>query len=113
MIRKNKELNSNIKFYHTIILGCLFSSLLILNSNYVNSQREQEKLNKEKKKIFDKIIYGRYLEGEEDGAEKKSGTEQVCERGSQELKDYYKTGDLTKIKLDDKTLNVKTKIQII
>ena len=109
MIRKNKELNSNIKFYHTIILGCLFSSLLILNSNYVNSQREQEKLNKEKKKIFDKIIYGRYLEGEEDGAEKKSGTEQVCERGSQELKDYYKTGDLTKIKLDDKNIECEDK----
>ena len=56
MIRKNKELNSNIKFYHTIILGCLFSSLLILNSNYVNSQREQEKLNKEKKKYLTKLF---------------------------------------------------------
>ena len=78
MKNERKEFVSKFKYYHTIILGLILSSFLMFNSNYVNNQRAQNKLNIEKSRLFDKIISGRYLEGDE---EKKSATAQVCEKG--------------------------------
>ena len=73
------------------------------NSNRVNRQRAEEKLNEEKSRLFNKIISGRYLEGEEKEKEeeKSNGTDEVCKRGSDELNNYYKTGNLDEIKLKD------------
>ena len=65
MKNERKEFVSKYKYYHTIILVLLLSSFLIFNSNYVNNQRAQNKLNIEKSRLFDKIIFGRYLEGDE------------------------------------------------
>ena len=61
MKNERKEFVSKYKYYHTIILGLILSSFLILNSNYVNNQRAQNKLNIEKSRLFDKIISGRNL----------------------------------------------------
>ena len=100
-----KTIIKKIKFYHILILGCFLCPLLISNSNRVNRQRAEEKLNEEKNRLFNKIISGRYLEGEEkekeEEEEKSNGTDEVCKRGSDELNNYYKTGNLDEIKLKD------------
>ena len=46
------KFNPKIKYYHIILLSCLLSPLIVLNSYYVNNQRDQQKINKEKSKIF-------------------------------------------------------------
>ena len=48
--------NPKLKPYHIILLSCLLSPLLIFNSNYVNKQRAEAKLNKEKSILFNKKI---------------------------------------------------------
>ena len=101
MASKQNKFNPKIKYYHIIILSCFLTFFLILNSNYVNKQREKEKLNKEKTKLFNKIISSRKLEGE--GEEKRVGVEEsqpktdsdkVCAKGSESLVQYYQTGKL-------------------
>ena len=117
MTNENKQFTSKIKSYHIFILGCLLSSLLILNSNYVNNQRATEKLNKEKSKLFDKIISGRKLEGEEttEGEETDddgplTGSDKICQKGTEELYKYYKSGgNLTEIGLEEGKINAEEK----
>jgi len=123
MSKQSKEFIPNLKAYHIILLGCFLTSLLILNSNYVNQQRAINKLNIEKSKLFNKIIATRNLEGDGDtgvtpAAEPnpaketeeeeqhesditKEDIDKVCEKGSESLKEYYKTGDLEKIELKE------------
>ena len=80
-----KEIN-NLKFYHIILISMLISPLLVLNSNLSNKQREKERsIKKELNNIF-----LRKLDFKED-------TNLICNKGSDELKDYYKTGDGEKI----------------
>ena len=95
--------NPKLKPYHIILFSCLLSPLLILNSNYVNKQRAEAKLNKEKSILFNKIISRRYLQ-EEAQENSSSNSDEVCRRGSPELVSYYETGDLKKIDLDDKPI---------
>ena len=106
-----KTFIKKIKFYHILILGCFLCPLLISNSNRVNRQRAEEKLNEEKSRLFNKIISGRYLEGEEKEKEeeKSNGTDEVCKRGSDELNNYYKTGNLDEIKLKDEPIKSEDK----
>ena len=117
MSKQSKEFIPNLKAYHIILLGCFLTSLLILNSNYVNQQRAINKLNIEKSKLFNKIIATRNLEGDPPEPEPKGDPEteeekhesditkedidKVCEKGSESLKEYYKTGDLEKIELKE------------
>ena len=121
MSKQSKEFIPNLKAYHIILLGCFLASLLILNSNYVNQQRAINKLNIEKSKLFNKIIATRNLDEpggvtpEEDPNPTKETEEEeqhesditkedidkVCEKGSESLKEYYKTGDLGKIELEE------------
>ena len=97
MKSEKKDFTQKIQFYHILLLACVLSPLLVLNSNYVNIKREKNKLNKEKNQLFDKIIYNRKLE--EGDTENLDGTDKVCKRGSEELQKYYKTGDLETIGL--------------
>ena len=105
MTNENKKISEKIKIYHILILGVILSPLIIINSNYVNNQRAEEKLYKEKSRLFNKIILGRNLENSEDSEEgeddTKSKIEEVCERGSEELVQYYKTGNLADIDLKE------------
>ena len=101
MTIENEKNITTFKAYHLLILGCLLSSLIILNSNYVNNKKATLKLNKEKSKLFDEIILGRNLQGQQTGSDK------VCERGSGDLVEYYKSGDLEKIGLDDKPIQAE------
>ena len=109
MTNELTQYNPKLKPYHIIIIACLLSPLLILNSNYVNSQRATEKLNKEKSKLFDQIISSRHLQENEGDEKPLSGSDKVCQKGSKELISYYETGDLSKISLDDKPIKCEEK----
>ena len=56
MTRENEKITPTLKAYHLLILGCLLSPILILNSNYVNKKRASIKLYEEKSKLFNKIV---------------------------------------------------------
>ena len=109
MTRENEKIKPTLKAYHLLILGCLLSPILILNSNYVNKKRASIKLYEEKSKLFNKIILGRHLEGGSEAEEELQGSDKVCKKGSEDLVDYYKTGDLSKIGLDDKPITAEDK----
>ena len=112
MYNSENKPKSKLKFYHIILFGCILGVILMMNSNYVNNKRAEFKLNKEKREFFDKIVYGRKLQGDdntptvnnqnsnnnninnnnillEDDEIEVYETDVVCSRASQELIDYY------------------------
>ena len=104
MSKDKTNLKTRLKPYHIILLSCILSYFLILNSNHVNNQRKEAHLNKEKNELFTKIIKGRMLSSQENSA-----TEEICSRASDDLNEYYKTGDLSKIDLDDDAIECEDK----
>lgn len=105
MTNEQNGSKSRLKPYHIILLSCLLSTMLIKNSNMVNNNRAQKKLNKEKAELFNKIVYGRMLSE----TTQNPNTEEVCSRASDDLKEYYQTGDPSKIDLDDEAIECKDK----
>ena len=101
MSNKNNKNQPTIKYYHILLLSIILSPLLIINSNFVTEKRNQQKLNIEAGKKFQKILIGRYLQSFEEGMEK------VCNKGSAELKDYYLTGALDKLGISNATFSQK------
>ena len=101
----------NLKSYHIILMSCLLGTLFVLNSNYVNEKRAEDKINKEKNSLFNKIMSTRLLEGtiSSDNDEKERKSKEICDRGSDELKAYYRSGDLSKIDLEDKSIECEDK----
>ena len=97
------EYKDKIKSYHIFLLSCLLASLMILNSNNVNYQKQELKSQKEKEEFFSEMIKIRKLSGGN------SNTEEVCSRADDDLIDYYKTGDLSKIDLDDEPIKCEDK----
>ena len=95
-----------LKPYHIILLACIISPLLVINSNYANKKRAIEKLNLQKKKLFDKIITRKLDESEpetetdENEANNSTNSDKICERGNKDLRKYYETGDLKEIGLN-------------
>ena len=79
-----------LQFYHIILISMLISPLLILNSNSINKKRHQEKLIKNEMKN----LFLRKLDFTSD-------TNKICEKGTDELKKYYKTGDGEKLGIKD------------
>ena len=102
MTKVQDEDTPKLKPYQIILLSCLLGSILVLNSNYVNKNRDLAKLNKEKEELFDNIIQTRRLSG-------KNYSEEVCSKGSDDLIEYYKTGDLSKIDLDEDSIECEDK----
>ena len=92
---EKKKFTPRLKSYHLFLLSIILCPFLILNSNYVNKKRLENKLNEEAKVKFDKIIFGRRLD------EFPEDTEKVCKKGSDDQKEYYKTGDGNKIGIKD------------
>ena len=90
------KFNPKIKYYHILLLSCLLSPLIVLNSYYVNNQRDQQKINKEKSKIFTPKEFLRNLD-----ESNSSDTDKVCDRGSEKLKNYYSTGDGSTVDIDE------------
>ena len=113
---KNMKSNENgaksrLKSYHLFLLSCLLCCIFILNSNYVNKKRDEDKMNKEQDAFFNDIIRKRNLGEKEEplGTEENKNSNEVCSRGSDELKSYYRTGDLSDIDLDDKDIECEDK----
>ena len=90
-----REKNFEVKHYHIIILTILLCPILIINSNIALEKRNLEKLNQEANEKFERIVFGRRLESFDEG------TKKICDSGSDELKEYYLTGDKSKIGLKD------------
>ena len=105
MSQGKEILPTKLKFYHIILLSCLLCAVLILNSNYVNQRREKEKMSLKADKLFNEII-SRRLSQETD---RRSKTKDVCSRGSDDLKKYYQTGDLSLIDLDNQPIKCEDK----
>ena len=84
-----KEFKSKLKFYHIILISLALSPLLIINSNSINKKRERKE-----DEIFLRKLYLRQLDFTED-------TKKVCEKGSDDLKEYYETGDLKKLDIKE------------
>ena len=98
---KTKFFNK-LKTYHIFLMSCLLGVIFIINSNYVNEKRAEDKLYLEKNILFNDIIHKRSLEEKGDfGTKENKNSDQVCEQGSQELRTYYKTGDLREIDLSE------------
>ena len=101
MKSKQYDSKAKLKSYHIILISCFLCLIFILNSNYVNEKRTAVKLEKENYSFFNKIISKRFLQetisegGQNSVATKKSN--EVCERGSKELRAYYETGDISSI----------------
>ena len=106
----SKEINAykiKLRPYHIVLISCLLSTLIIMNSNYINQQREELRLNKEKGELFTKIIKGRMLEGTNGNEDE--NIKEICSRADDDLQDYYKTGDLSKIDLDNGPIECEDK----
>ena len=112
---KAKLLISKLKSYHIIFFGCILGIILMLNSNNVNEQKLKMKQNKDQIALFNKIISKRNLEEanpvnpQEEDDEGIIITDAVCSHASDELKEYYKTNDLSKIDLDNGAIKCEDK----
>lgn len=110
MTKERNKMISRLKSYHIIILGCVLGCLLTFNSNYINEQKATMKLNKEKSELFDRIISKRRLQEIQEGDEDVIYlTSEVCSHSSDDLKEYYQSGDLTKIDLEPGLIECKDK----
>ena len=101
---KKIQKDSQLKHYHIFLLGCLLGSVMVINSIYVNKNRDLIKQNQEKEALFTNLIKGRIL-----SENPKTYSEEVCSRGSESLRKYYETGDLSKIDLEDGEIKCEDK----
>ena len=104
MTKEKETISPRLKSYHIFLLSCLLCSVLIINSNYVNEQRAKKKLNTQNNKLFNDAISLRKLEPQTN-----SDTDEVCSRGSDDLIEYYSTGDLSLIDLDTEPIKCDDK----
>ena len=92
--------------YNNFIISILLGLFLILNSNYVNKKRTEDKLNQDKNLIFKENNHKRALAKTSNNKGDNSilniineKSNEICKKGSDELNEYYQTGDLSKIDL--------------
>ena len=93
MSKTQNENTLKLKPYQIILLSCLLGTIMIFNSNHVNYNRNLAKLNKEKGELFDNIISKRKLSTQ-------NYAEEICSRASDELNEYYRTGNSDKLDID-------------
>ena len=96
MLETKKKYNQKLKPYHIILLAVALCPFLILNSNSVNKKREEEAQLNEDHKFLEKL-YLRKLDF-------KSDVDAICEKGSDDLKEYYKKGDPKLLEIDDEEI---------
>jgi len=75
---------------------------MIFNSNHVNEQRAKERLDKEMSENYKEIMSLRRLQGNRN-------SDKVCSKGSDDLIEYYKTGDLSLIDLEEGAIKCEDK----
>ena len=112
MTDSKKNFTSKLNTIYFLILGCLLGSLLIFNSDYVNNQKASAKLNEEKSRLFNRIISTRKLQANtltDDPDDFIYETDEVCSRASDDLQEYYKTSDPSKIELNNDAFECEDK----
>ena len=85
MTKKSNEFSPKLKYYHIILIAMIISPFLVLNSNSINKKKEQRKIFRQNE-IFMRKLYGRNLGFKED-------TKEICDKGTEDLRKYYETGD--------------------
>ena len=85
-----KSSNPNLTNYYIILIGILFSPLLIINSSYKIKQRELSKMNNNDNNSD--INFLRKLDFNSDSME-------ICSKSSDDLINYFKTGDTNYVSL--------------
>ena len=107
-ITKSKHI---LQPYHLILFSCLLGLIFVLNSNHINEKRAELKFNEEKNSLFNQIIQKRYLqETENEGlSDKNQNSEKVCQKGSVQLRNYYKSGNLEEIELKESEIKCEEK----
>ena len=85
-----KSSNRNLTNYYIILIGILFSPLLIINSHYKIQQRELSKANNNDNNSD--INFLRKLDFNSDSME-------ICSKSSDDLINYFKTGDTSYVSL--------------
>ena len=93
---------SKLKPYHIILISCLLCTVMIFNSNHINEQRAKQRLNKEMSQNYNEMMALRRLQGNKD-------SDKVCSKGSDDLIEYYKTGDLSLIDLEEGAIKCEDK----
>ena len=93
MTKQSSEFAPKLKYYHIILISMIISPFLVLNSNSINKKKEQQKLFKQNE-IFMRKLYGRNLDFKED-------TNTICEKGTEELRQYYETADPNVIGIEE------------
>ena len=92
-----KPFKPKLKNYHIILLAIILCPVIILNSINENRKREEQKEQK-----FLEQLYLRKLDFVSD-------TNEICKKGSEDLQEYYATGDSEKIGIDDKKIENENK----
>ena len=112
MAERSNKFNPKLKYYHIILISIILSPLLILNSNSLNKQREQEKILKHEEIVLRKL-YARKLDSSSDTDTFANDTNKICDKGSEGLQNYYKNGDEKSIKIDDESISSENRPKYI
>ena len=104
MPEAHKKNSKPLKYYHFIILSCVLCVIFIINSNHVNKERFLKKYNQVKNGIYENIKTLRNLQDSSINYSNK-----VCSKASDDLIEYYKTGDPSKIDIDSNEITYENK----
>ena len=105
----SKLYSSTLKSYHIFLLGCLLGVIFIINSNIVNNKKQKIQQDKKEQALFNRLIYQRRLLDNSGADEEAYESDIVCSYASEELQEYYRTNDLSKIDLDDGPIKCEDK----
>ena len=105
----SKLYSSTLKSYHIFLLGCLLGVIFIMNSNIVNNKKQKIQQDKKEQALFNRLIYQRRLLDNSGADEEAYESDIVCSYASEELQEYYRTNDLSKIDLDDGPIKCEEK----
>ena len=104
MEEEHKKNKKSLRFYHIIIASCFLCLILMINSNHVNKERFLSKINQVKNGLYENIMSFRKLQGNHINYSQK-----VCSKASDDLNEYYQTGDLSKVGMDSDQITFEDK----
>ena len=94
MAKDLKKYTPQIKVFHIFLIFCLLSPIFLLNSKNISNLRGEKRLNSPCNRKLDET-------------ENESKTTHVCDYISDNLKEYYETGDKTILGIDDDDLKIE------
>lgn len=98
MVKDQKKYRPKLKQFYIFLTFLLFFSFFFFYSPDKNNLRVQEKINEAKSYLSKVLSPGRLLEEIE---KEKKNTTKICEKISDDMKQYYKTGDKEILGIDE------------